>query len=286
MGRYRVGVSISLYDDFAENVKKAEDAGLDSLDFDLCKFWPNREAEIKNYRLIGAGLETIAKSPLFFNGIHVSFGPNWDFSSLDEEKRRAAVKQTLDVFSRCDPYGPFCYILHGSFEPIRPEDRQESVRRLKESLAELKAGTDTIICVETLPRTCLFNTAREAARIADEVGGISLCIDVNHFLQEKTEDAIKHLGPRIRTTHISDHDYIDERHWLPGEGRIDWQAVLKAFDEIGYEGVWNYEVNLGNCSTIVRPRALDYRDLRRNADELFAGKKPEPIGHPVEGLYR
>ena len=44
------------------------------------------------------------------------------------------------------------------------------------------------------------------------------------------------------TTHISDHDYENERHWLPGEGKINWNALIGALEKIGYRGVFNYEV--------------------------------------------
>ena len=50
------------------------------------------------------------------------------------------------------------------------------------------------------------------------------------------------LGNRVKTLHISDHDYLDEQHWLPGEGKINWKEVVSALKEIGYEGVFNYEV--------------------------------------------
>ena len=70
--------------------------------------------------------------------------------------------------------------------------------------------------------------------------------------------AVLALGSRIITTHISDHDYVDERHWLPGEGKIDWMRMLAAFETIGYEGVFNYE--LGN----------DAAEVKENYEKLFA----------------
>ena len=66
-------------------------------------------------------------------------------------------------------------------------------------------------------------------------------MDVNHFLQENAEDGVLALGGRIVTTHISDHDYENERHWMPRAGKINWNALIGALETVGYTGVFNYE---------------------------------------------
>ena len=284
MKKWRVGISVKLDDDFEDNIKAVEKAGFDSVDFDLCKYWSNREKEIELYKKIEWGLEIIKNSKLFFNGVHISFGPNWDFSELSEEKRKKAVELTKDIFSRCNPCRPFCYILHGSFEPIKDEERLKKIKQLIKSLKELRGATESKICVETLPRTCLGNTSDETVAIVDAVEGIDVCMDVNHLLQEKSEDAVIKLGGRIKTTHISDFDYVNERHWMPGEGKIGWNKLIKAFEEIGYTGVWNYEISLECPNTILRNRDFTYGDFIRNAEELFDGKKITVLGKQKENL--
>ena len=84
--------------------------------------------------------------------------------------------------------------------------------------------------------------------------------------------------------HVSDYDFINERHWLPGEGLLDWQSVLAAIKEIGYKGSWLYEINLEAPWTINRPRALTYQDFYNNAMELFEGKELTKISTPVNDL--
>lgn len=277
MNKYRVGKSVQLSYDFENELKRIKEAGFDSVDFDLCKFWPDREKELELYKSMDAGLKVLEQSGLYFNGVHVSFGDNWDISAVDESKRVAVVQQVKDIFSVCDPYKPYCYVLHGSFEPIEDEERETKINQLIKSLRELKDLTSAQVCVEVLPRTCLCNTSAETAYIADKAG-VGVCMDVNHLLQEKTEDAIRVLGNRIKTTHISDYDHVNERHWLPGEGDINWGAVLQALEEIGYDGVWNYEVSLATPNTIIRERELTYEDIIQNADELFNGKPLTVIG--------
>ena len=59
---------------------------------------------------------------------------------------------------------------------------------------------------------------------------------------------------------------------LPGEGRVDWKAVMKKFGEIGYNGVWMYELSMDTPPSIVRKRKLEYADFYKNAVELYNGE--------------
>lgn len=260
MYKLRLGKSLSLFrDGFAEQVKEAASLGFDAMDLDLCALWPHRDKEIEAMKGLAAGLEITKNSGLYFNGVHISFGPHWDFSQPDAEKRKEALDNIREILPIIDAYHPHCYIIHGSFEPISDEKRPEHLAALHDSLAQMTSWTDTPIAVESLPRTCLFNTAKEGIAIIDAIPrGVFACVDVNHFLKEKSEDAVGALGSRIITTHISDHDYVDERHLLPGKGKIDWMALIGAFERGGYDGVFNYE----SAGTLA--------EIKENYETLFA----------------
>ncbi len=282
MNRYnwKIGISVHFDEHFDENVDAVCAAGFDAIDFDLCIYWTNREREIELYKHLEKGLEKVQKSGLYFNAVHVSFGPNWDISKLDENERIKVVERVKEIFNRCNPYKPYTYVIHGSYGTITPENRPAKIEQLRRSLSELRACTDSHIALETLPRHALGNTADEIISIVDATPGIDVCVDTNHFLQEKTEDAIRKIGRHIRTTHISDHDYIDEKHWMPGEGKIDWQAVIKSLEDADYDGVWTYELGLNATKTISRPRPFTYDDFIKNARELFNKEKITVIGTP------
>jgi sugar phosphate isomerase/epimerase len=49
------------------------------------------------------------------------------------------------------------------------------------------------------------------------------------------------LGDRLLTLHISDNDGIDERHWLPGQGIINWPGFIRALESSNYAGAFVYE---------------------------------------------
>ena len=263
MYKLRLGCSVSIFREDAEaRLLEMKENGFDSFDVDLCANWHERDVEIEAMKHFKERIEMARKAGIPINAVHISFGHHWDFASYIPSKRQEALDNLKEILPLLDELGALCYIIHGSFEPIADEHRKEELNALHDSLIQITSWTKTPIAVESLPRTCLFNTAKEGISIIDSVENVYACLDVNHFLFEKTEDAIMAVGSRIITTHISDHDYVNERHWLPGNGSIDWNKVIGAFEAVGYSGVFNYEV--GESPSVLKE---NYEMLFRNYNE-------------------
>ena len=178
------------------------------------------------------------------------------------------------------------FVLHPSGEPIKEERsiRLETAKKSLARLAEIASANGAVIAVENLPRTCLGRNSAEIAELLSAHEDLRACFDTNHLLAEPLADFMRNIKDRIITTHISDYDFVNERHWLPGEGKIDWQEILSVLAEIGYEGPWMYELSLACPKTILRDRSLCHADLALNAKELFSGKSPTVISQPKPNL--
>ena len=46
----------------------------------------------------------------------------------------------------------------------------------------------------------------------------------------------------MKTLHLSDYEFGDEEHWVPGEGKIDWKELLELLEKYDYEGPLMFEV--------------------------------------------
>lgn len=70
-----------------------------------------------------------------------------------------------------------------------------------------------------------------------------VCYDVGHdnISGQNPSESIMKLGSTIACTHIHDNNGDGDHHTLPFYGNIDFEAVMKAFAKIGYEGNLNYE---------------------------------------------
>ena len=171
------------------------------------------------------------------------------------------------------------FVIHPSSEPIADAERPAHIRCAKKHLAELAevaCGCGAQLAVEDLPRTCLGRNAAEMEDLLGAHPALRVCFDTNHLLGEDPAAFIRAMGPRIVTTHISDYDLRDERHWLPGEGKLDWDAVWQALQAVGYTGPWLYEVSFARPASLEPAPALTCADFACNAAEIFAGKKPTP----------
>ena len=219
---------------------------------------------------------------------HLPFAP---FSELDLSNPDLC-DQTVEYFKGLIKAGSSIgikrFVVHSSGEPIADEQRATRLACAKKSLARLAEyakGFQGIICVEDLPRACIGRNSEEMLALLSAHEDLRICFDTNHLLSiEEPHEFIRKIGNRIVTLHVSDYDRLDERHWLPGEGDIDWQKLYQALCEIGYNGVWMYELGLNSPNSIVRERELTRSDFVINAREIFEGKPLTVRGTRVEGL--
>ena len=216
--------------------------------------------------------------------------PFYPFSEIDISNPLLAersVEYFKGFIEKASRIGIRKYVIHASGEPIDEKDRRARMECAKSSLfklAEIAKEYDSIICVEDLPRTCLGRSSDDILELISVHENLRVCFDTNHLLDEEIVKFIHRVGDKIVTTHISDYDFNNERHWLPKEGDIDWQELISALKNVNYSGIWLYEIDFGCPWTIKRDRDLCPKDFFDNAKALFEGKSPTLLGKRVDGL--
>lgn len=255
-------------EEFFTNLKKMKDAGIEAIEMDMNGVYTDA-GHVKSHDMVRRPLDAIMESGLILNSIHLPFGWRRDFSTSDRVDAQLMIDQTLKTFSIIDEYKPKAYVMHGACEPIFDNKRIGVMERMIDSLNQLVRGTKNYVCLENLPRTCVPNTSTEMLFILSQVPGLKTVCDVNHNLKEYSEDYIRKVGgDYIKTLHISDFDYRDERHLLPKDkshqfkGVIDWNKVIGALEDIGYDGVFMYELSMDGYG-------YTFDQVRRNFDMLF-----------------
>lgn len=192
----------------------------------------------------------LADTGIALHSVHVLFSRQLDLSSSSAADRQATLdeaKRSLDLLLSL---GGKVLVIHPSSEPIDDDERPERFENARASLAKLAelvpADSAIRIAVENLPRTCLCHDSAEHGALLDALANpvFGVCLDVNHGnLRENLDTATKQYGHRLFSLHISDNDGIDERHWLPGKGIIDWDSWMQALAGTGYRGPIMYEVS-------------------------------------------
>ena len=220
--------------------------------------------------------------------LHLPIAPQEHYDVSNKFATVEAMAYQTELIKRaCETMGIKHFVIHSGGEPIREEDREDIIKLAGEKLsilADLTAQYGANMCIEVLPRTCLGRDSDEILAMLAYDDRLRVCFDVNHVFRESEVDFVRKIGSKIATTHISDRDNINERHWLPGEGVLDWNAILDVLNEVGYNGVWMYEIGFGIPKTILRDRELTCADFTRNAREVFARQKPTVISRPKENV--
>ena len=255
----------------AESLAELKACGIDAVEFSFSRDryyndfdFVNRAQEHAD-RVKAAGLE--------WWSLHLPFSGKLDISILDDALRADIMKTNTEMIIAAGKAGCKVAVLHPSSEPIADDIRPQRLAYSRENIIRLREVCDSVgmkLAVENLPRTCLCNRSQEMIDLLRDTGA-GVVFDTNHSLVEENVAFLRALtdaGLEILSLHISDYDFVDERHRLPGDGINNWTGILAELERVNYSGPLMYEV----------PKAPKDRDpipteaLVENMKKLAAGE--------------
>jgi sugar phosphate isomerase/epimerase len=249
--------SVSFKDITEELAKNLTDAGIVSVEVSPGGVTPVFGTD-DDLALVDSRLEILKSRGARVLSFHLPFGWDWDASTTTYEHHRYLLDRQLriaDIFLRMEPER---FVLHPCYWPIPESETGIRVRHIRENAETIARVTGKDVAIENLKIGRIGGSSEELLKLGERLEHVGYCVDMNHFMRERAEDAIRKLGKHILTLHVSDYDFIDERHWLPGEGLNDWNAILKALEDVGYQGPFLYEVRADySCAAV----AENYRRL-------------------------
>lgn len=268
MYNLKLGTSIPLFSQFDfrkeyfEDIKEIKKLGFYSVDLSLENVGGYKNSMEKCSLAIGDALKAVLDSGLKLNGVHLPFGPFNNITSCDDGVRAFAIAEFIDLIGICDRYQPDFYIFHSMAGSPIDGVREKRKPFVKTAFSQFVAATRATVCLENMTNQGVPNTSAETIEIVDEVKGGKVCFDTNHCLKEQPQDVILALGKRIATLHVSDYDFVKERHLMPLQGKIDWMKLIGALQQVGYKGVFNYEVSMNGYG-------YTYQQVKDNYTKLF-----------------
>ena len=258
--QYRI---VKLYDYIDAITKEMKENGVSSMELSAGGAW-NLVEEEENFPAVKEFVQIIKKNGMKLNSVHLPFAlPFWEFDSLDEEQRKLSVERAKWAISQFEKGEPKYFVIHPGKLDIQDKDvRWKMMEQLRKSMIELCDSTDATICLENMSRGIMVNSAEEMLWLLEKVPKLMVVIDINHPFIDTPEDLILKVGNRIKCLHVSDRDEIAERHYLPGDGVLNWNNIIGALEKIGYQGEFTYEVSL-------RARKTPISEIRKNYEKLF-----------------
>jgi sugar phosphate isomerase/epimerase len=98
-----------------------------------------------------------------------------------------------------------------------------------------------------------YSTAREIKALAQELDGLGLTLDIGHAYvgekqagtstpEQEIAETIQEVKDCLVHLHIHDNKGTFDEHLPPGDGSIDFNPIVRALKDVGYNGIWVAEV--------------------------------------------
>lgn len=249
-----------------ETIELLEKSSVSTFEWSPWCFWTDYDGEIRT-----AFIKMLDRTGKKVISYHVPFKQIDDIADPDETIRLRAMSRLRVHIHEASRLGSKLLIIHPSTEPIDQTKRDVYIAQLRKSMLEIEgelALHDMKIALEFLPRLCMGNTMSDMNRMLDGMSDrFGVCLDVNHIMDQYPQipAIIRELDKKLFTLHICDYDGVDERHWMPFKGVIDFKAAIQALREIGYTGPFNYETSRFNAPAAECLAAIEENFIKMKA---------------------
>ncbi|PKM87532.1 MAG: sugar phosphate isomerase/epimerase [Firmicutes bacterium HGW-Firmicutes-12] len=226
--------------------------------FDAVSLWWEDEQAIGQGISLRKGdfTKLVIDSGLIVENIHAPFNNSNDLWSDHKLIRKRVVERHLNWLEDCAIHNIPLMVMHLTEGDSTPEPN--------------KYGIETMSCLVRFAEDVGVKIAIENTRREDNIDyllseiqseHLGYCYDSSHanLYHDKGEYLLKNFGNRLIATHLSDNDGIKDRHWLPGNGIISWERLLKKYAFNTYKRYLTLEV----CA--------DYDEMKEGP-EPFLGK--------------
>ncbi len=236
-------------------------AGIESLE--LCDYHANFQYEEAGFR---AFLRRALRDMGFhLNSIHIHMkyrDATSDLAGLDPTQREKALadhKQAVDLAAEL---GGCILVTHDIAIP-EPEEEEgpekyDAFVQNMGDVAEYAAAAGVRLALENVGRGGYTCEPERLLTLMADLGApnVGVVLDTGHRnLVGDPAAALRAVGDHLITLHLHDNNGERDEHLLPGRGNIAWHEVNRALGDVGYGGVFMYEIS----------RPEDLRGLTENA---------------------
>lgn len=167
-------------------------------------------------------------------------------AAAEEARRKAAVEETLATLDVAAAVPYSALVVHcGVPEPHggAADNHLASLVRSLEELSPVAERYNVLLAVEVIPNALSSATALVDLIESEIEADLGICMDVGHArLMGDVVEAIEACSGHVITTHLHDNRGRGDDHLVPGKGVIDWDGTLLAFQKVGYDGAWMFEL--------------------------------------------
>jgi len=230
-----------------------KEAGFDAYDLSLRELSaPGEPVAADDYMEFAKKVKAIAEEVgIVCNQAHATFPPE---KFGDEEHNKATFERIRREMEVAAYVGAPMIVVHATKPVPKGYDVVAENLRFYNSLLPYAKEYGIKIAVENLfewdelrerRKPCGIGTSEKLAAFMEKLDPewFTVCFDIGHAAinVENPEDAIRNLKGKIGCLHIHDNDFVNDRHLVPYLGKVDWNEVMRALAEVGYNGDFTLE---------------------------------------------
>lgn len=142
------------------------------------------------------------------------------------------------------------------------EDMIEQNAAVLKQLVPVAEQCGVRICLENM--RVRFGAVKDLLALIARVdsSALGICLDTGHLNIAHTDsqrDFILAAGDKLHAMHLADNEGENDQHMMPfGRGNVDFVSVFRTLDEIGYDGLLNYEIPGERCPLELRAAKTAY----------------------------
>jgi len=188
------------------------------------------------------------------NSVHMPID-GADISTSNLEERRQAIKLLTDTLEYCRAIECPIAVMHPSHfnslylgVEVMKKNSMEALREIVPKAEDLGVKIALENMIEREKRR-FGSRIYDLVKIIEDIGSpyVGICLDTGHtnLLPDPNislKDEIIQAGERLWTLHVHDNDGVEDRHWPPGDGSINWSQVVTGLRKVNYQGVFMMEV--------------------------------------------
>lgn len=186
-------------------------------------------------------------------------------AAADDGRRKAAVEETATTIEVAGTVPYQVLVVHCGVPNPHAKSGDNHRGALIRSLEELSPIAERFgvrLAIELIPNELSTPSALvEIIESEIDATALGICMDVGHArLLGDVVDAIETCSGHLNTTHLHDNRGRSDDHLVPGKGVIDWDAATLAFQKVGYDGVWMFELAVAADRKRVLEQAVKARE--------------------------
>jgi sugar phosphate isomerase/epimerase len=244
--------------------------------------------DYKNPALVREAAARIDALGMEAYSFHAPFADEIDISSIDVAARQRAFEAILPAIDAAALLGVHYFVIHPGPENTEIPSREERLLRIENVCGVLervaaRCGEVGIQCVleNKLPHLMFGQSADLLWILACLKGNrVGACLDTGHAnLAGDLYPLVFKMAPHLRLLHVHDNKGHGDDHLPPGDGRIDWTALLKELAAVNFTGALILELAGGGDPEVVMARARRARSYLRQRARRIALAPTAPVPH-------